>query len=152
MRNFAIIAVAAGLLSSAASAEPVAPSDVKFDDDGVVVASLTGVAGDAVAGREVFKNRKQGNCLACHVNADMTEESFHGEVGPEMTGVADRWTEGELRGIVVNSKMMFEGTIMPAFYRTDDLTRPLADFAGNSILQAQQVEDVVAYLMTLKEE
>jgi len=152
MRNFAITAVAVGLLSGAAFAETVAPSDVSFDDDGLVAASLTGVAGDAAAGREVFKNRKQGNCLACHVNADMSEESFHGEVGPEMTGVADRWTEAELRGIVVNSKMMFEGTIMPAFYRNADFVRPLGDFADNSILQAQQVEDVVAYLMTLKEE
>jgi len=151
MRNFAIIAVAAGLLAGAAYAGPIAPSDVKFED-GVVAVSLTGVAGDPVAGREVFKNRKQGNCLACHVNADMPEESFHGEVGPEMTGVADRWTEAELRGIVSNSKMMFEGTIMPAFYRDAGFERPLDGFAGNSILQAQQVEDVVAYLMTLKEE
>jgi len=82
----------------------------------------------------------------------MAEESFHGEVGPPMDGVADRWTEAELRGIVTNSKMMFEGTIMPAFYVDSGYTRPLDDFAGKSILTAQQVEDVVAYLMTLKED
>ena len=64
-----------------------------------------------------------------------------------MTG----WSEAELRGIVSNSKMMFEGTIMPAFYIDSGYTRPLDDFAGQSILTAQQVEDVVAYLLTLKE-
>ena len=81
----------------------------------------------------------------------MPEESFHGEVGPEMTGAADRWSAEELRGIVSNSKMMFEGTIMPAFYRDTGLERPLEKFAGQTILTAQQVEDVVAYLQTLTE-
>lgn len=152
MRYLGTAAVVVGLLAGAAYAGPVAPSDVKFDDEGMVAVSLTGVAGDAANGREVFKNRKQGNCLACHMNADMPEESFHGEVGPEMTGVADRWSEAELRGIVSNSKMMFEDTIMPAFYRDAGFERPLEDFAGNSILSAQQVEDVIAYLQTLKEE
>ncbi|MEO1423509.1 MAG: sulfur oxidation c-type cytochrome SoxX [Pseudomonadota bacterium] len=120
--------------------------------DGSVEVSLTSAVGDPVVGRQVFANRKQGNCLACHMNADLVEESFHGEVGPPMDGVADRWSEAELRGIVTNSKMMFGGTIMPAFYIDSGYERPLEDFAGKSILTAQQVEDVVAYLMTLKEE
>ena len=150
MKLFSITAVVAGLLASAAFAEPVAPAVVNYED-GVVMASLTGVAGDPVNGRDVFKNRKQGNCLACHVNAEMPEESFHGEVGPEMAGVADRWSVGELRGIVSNSKMMFEGTIMPAFYRDTGFDRPLEKFSGKTILTAQQVEDVVAYLRTLVE-
>ncbi|WP_299690524.1 sulfur oxidation c-type cytochrome SoxX [uncultured Tateyamaria sp.] len=143
--------VAAALAASVAVAEEVKPTAVSFVD-GTVEQSLTGQAGDAVEGRKVFANRKQGNCLACHTNADLSEESFHGEVGPPMDGVADRWTQAELRGIVTNSKMMFEGTIMPAFYVDAGYTRPLDDFAGQSILTAQQVEDVVAYLMTLKEQ
>ncbi|MEO0390829.1 MAG: sulfur oxidation c-type cytochrome SoxX [Pseudomonadota bacterium] len=148
-----ILGGAAALLMTATlvSAEGTAPADVVYTD-GAVLASLTGVAGDPEAGRKVFANRKQGNCLACHVNADMPEEGFHGEVGPMMDGVADRWTPEELRGIVTNSKMMFDGTIMPAFYITAGYTRPLEDFDGQSILTAQQVEDVVAYLLTLKEE
>ena len=81
----------------------------------------------------------------------MPEESFHGEVGPEMTGVADRWEAQELRAIVANSKMVFEGTIMPAFYQDAGFARPLEKFEGTSILTAQQVEDVIAYLQTLKE-
>ncbi len=145
-----LVAVAA-LSATAGWAEMVKPTEVAYVD-GTVAASLTGVAGDPVAGRAVFANRKQGNCLACHTNADLSEESFHGEVGPPMDGVADRWSEAELRGIVTNSKQMFEGTIMPAFYIDSGYERPLDDFAGKSILTAQQVEDVIAYLMTLKED
>ena len=146
--GFAAIAVFG---ASMAIAEDVKPMAVSFTN-GVVEAALTATAGDAANGRKVFANRKQGNCLACHMNSDMAEESFHGEVGPPMDEVADRWTEAELRGIVTNSKMMFEGTIMPAFYVDSGYTRPLDEFAGKSILTAQQVEDVVAYLMTLKED
>lgn len=149
--KYALGGVACAILTAtAAYAEAIKPAEVQFND-GVVETSLTGQAGDPVAGRAVFANRKQGNCLACHTNSDMPEESFHGEVGPPMDGVADRWSEAELRGIVTNSKMMFEGTIMPAFYIDSGYERPLEDFAGTSILTAQQVEDVVAYLLTLKE-
>ncbi|WP_319546663.1 sulfur oxidation c-type cytochrome SoxX [Ruegeria conchae] len=134
-----------------ALASEVAPSDVVFND-GFVKASLTGKAGDAISGREVFANRKLGNCLACHSNSEMPEQSFHGEVAPLLDGVADRWEEAQLRGIVANAKMTFEDTMMPAFYIDSGYERPLEGFEGKSILTAQQVEDVVAYLMTLKEE
>lgn len=145
------VVLATGLLTSAAIAETTLPSSVNFSDDGVTT-SLTGMTGDAKAGRTVFANRKLGNCLACHINSDLSEESFHGEVGPPMDGVADRWSEAELRAIVANSKKIFEGTIMPAFYIDAGYGRPLKKFAGKSILSAEQVEDVVAYLLTLKEE
>ena len=144
-------AFAATLTATSVYADDVKPMDVAFVD-GTVEASLTGVARDPVGGRKVFANRKQGNCLACHVNADLAEESFHGEVGPAMDGVADRWSEAELRAIVANSKMVFEGTIMPAFYVDAGYTRALEKFEGKSILSAQQVEDVIAYLTTLKDE
>ena len=143
--------IAAVLTASAALAADVATQNVAFLD-GAVQTSLTGVAGDAVNGRKVFANRKQGNCLACHTNSDQSEQSFHGEVGPPLDGVADRWADAELRGIVTNAKMMFEDTIMPAFYVDTGYTRPLEKFDGKSILTAQQVEDVVAYLLTLNEE
>lgn len=151
MKHALGLGVIAAICGTMAFAEEVKPMNVAYMD-GAVEASLTGKAGDAASGREVFANRKQGNCLACHVNADWSEQSFHGEVGPPMDGVADRWTEAELRGIVTNSKNTFEGTIMPAFYVDSGYERPLDDFAGKSILTAQQVEDVVAYLLTLKEE
>ena len=139
------------LAGSSAFAADVMPANVVFND-GAIEATLTAQAGDPAAGRKVFMNRKQGNCLACHANEDMSDQSFHGEVGPALDGVADRWEAAELRGIVVNSKMMFEGTIMPAFYKDGGFERNLKKFQGKSILNAQQVEDVVAYLLTLKEE
>lgn len=145
----AAIATVTGL-AGAALAGVVGPDDVKFEE-GAVAASLTGKPGNAEEGRKVFANRKLGNCLACHQNEDLRAEPFHGEVGPMMDGAADRWSEAELRGIVVNSKMMFDGTIMPSFYRTTNGARPLEKFAGKTILSAEQVEDVVAYLLTLKE-
>jgi len=147
-----IVAITALFLgTTSAYAEVVAPTNVMFED-GAVAASLTGAPGDAAAGRKAFLNRKQGNCLACHVNSDMADQPFHGEVGPSLDGVATRWTEAELRGIVANSKKTFEDTIMPAFYITEGYNRPLEKFEGKSVLTAQQVEDIVAYLMTLKSE
>ena len=151
MKRFSLMTLVCMLAGSSAFAADVMPANVVFND-GVVGAALTAQAGDPAAGRKVFMNRKQGNCLACHANEDMSDQSFHGEVGPALDGVADRWEAAELRGIVVNSKMMFEGTIMPAFYKDDGFERNLKKFQGKSILNAQQVEDVVAYLLTLKEE
>ncbi len=151
MQPFKLALVPALLLimASVATADTAA-DDVVFNE-GAVAASLTGTAGDAAAGRKTFSNRKQGNCLACHVNSEMPEQSFHGEVGPPLDGVAGRWSEAELRGILVNSKMTFEDTIMPSFYRTVNGVRPLEKFEGKTVLSAQQVEDVLAYLQTLKE-
>jgi sulfur-oxidizing protein SoxX len=151
MKLTTITFVAGAALASFATAETVAPADVHFDEYGAVAASLTGVAGDAANGRKVFMNRKKGNCLACHVNDDMSEQSFHGEVGPELNGVADRWETAELRGIVVNAKKMFDGTIMPAFYRDAGFNRTLKKFDGKAILSAQEIEDLLAYISTLKE-
>ena len=151
MGRFSLMTLVCMLAGSSALAADVMPANVVFND-GVVGAALTAQAGDPAAGRKVFMNRKLGNCLACHANEDMSDQSFHGEVGPALDGVADRWEAAELRGIVVNSKMMFEGTIMPAFYKDAGFERNLKNFQGKSILNAQQVEDVVAYLLTLKEE
>ena len=146
----AFLAAAIAMLGGTAlNAEAVKPTQLLYVD-GAVEASLTSVRGDPIAGREVAANRKLGNCLACHTNSDMAELSFHGEVGPTLDGVGERWTEAELRGIVTNSKEMFEGTIMPAFYVNEGYNRPLEKFEGKSILTAQQVEDVIAYLKTLK--
>jgi len=143
-------AVATVLGATVAMAGATKPQDVAFED-GAVAASVSGTAGDAATGRSVFANRKLGNCLACHVNSEMPEQSFQGEVGPPLDGAGDRWSEAELRGIVANSKQTFEDTIMPGFYVDAGFFRPLDGFEGVSILTAQEVEDVVAYLQTLKE-
>lgn len=137
---------------SVALAGTVGPDEVTITD-GEVKDSLTGSAGDAANGKAVFSDRKLGNCLACHQNNDMKELPFHGEVGPEMNGVAERWEPAQLRAILVNSKQVFgDQTIMPAFYHNHDKTgfRVADKFQGKTILSAQDVEDVIAYLMTLK--
>lgn len=149
-----IILTMAALAASTATAfaGEVAPGDVAFDEYGAVAASLTGADGNAENGAKVFANRKQGNCLACHQNSDMMDALFHGEVGPSLDGAGSRWEVADLRGILANAKMTFDGTIMPAFYIDMGYDRPLEKFVGKSILSAQQVEDVLAYLLTLKEE
>lgn len=150
------LTLAVTLAAGAACAGEVAPTDVVFNDAGAVEASLSGVAGNPEEGAKVMVNRGQGNCMACHV-VSAIDAPFQGNVGPALNGVADRWSEAELRSILVNAKVMFEGTVMPAFYKVDGFTRPGDAYTGKAateikpLLTAQQVEDVVAYLLTLKE-
>jgi sulfur-oxidizing protein SoxX len=134
-----------------------APKDVAFAE-GAVEASLTGVPGDPANGVKVMTTNALGNCVACHQIAALPEVEFPGDIGPPLDGAADRWTEAQLRGIVTNAKMTFDGTFMPAFYKEDGFIRPGDGFTGKAgteplapILNAQQIEDVVAFLMTLKE-
>lgn len=142
--------------ASAAAADMVKPGDVVFVD-GAVEASLTGVAGNPEEGAKIM-NKGAGNCIACHQVSALSHLPFHGEIGPTLDGAADRWSEAELRGIVANAKIMFEGSMMPSFYRTDGFVRLGDAYTGKAhegevapLLTAQQVEDVVAYLGTLKE-
>lgn len=154
-----LVAGAALFLSTAAgAADGPAPSDVTYDEYGAVQAPLAGEPGDAAEGAKVVSERGLGNCVACHQVSDLDHVPFHGEVGPSLDGVGDRWSEADLRGIVANAKNMFPGTIMPAFYKSEGYIRPGDGFTGEAaeepldpLLTARQVEDVVAYLMTLKE-
>ena len=135
---------------TAAAAMDMAPNDVMVVD-GKISTSLTGKPGDVAEGRKAFADRKLGNCLACHANSDMSDQLFHGEVGPPLDGVAERWSEEELRAIVVNSKEVFgEQTVMPGFYSLDVGKDVRKDLVGKTILTADQVESIVAYLGTLK--
>lgn len=147
------------LAASAASADVVAPENVVFGDYGEVESSLTGAPGDPAEGRKVFSSRSLGNCVACHTVTEMIDDvQWHGNVGPSLDGVADRWTEADIRGIVANAKNVYDGTIMPSFYKTSGYIRPGEGFTTKPaqeplppLLTAQQIEDVVAYLLTLKE-
>ncbi len=150
MRSLAIASIGAAIFATSAFATEVAPDSVTFGEGGTVATSLTGVAGDPASGRKLFANRKLGNCLACHVNSEMSEQQFHGEIGPSLDGVASRYDEAKLRGILVNSKKSFENTMMPSFYRLKNGARTMKKFEGKTILTAQQLEDVLAYLKTLK--
>jgi len=139
-------------IASGATAAEVAPADVKFTEDNTVEASLTGTPGDPAKGREVFADRRLGNCLACHANTDMKDQLFHGDVGPSLDGVASRWNEAQLRAILVDSKKVFtDATVMPGFYTLNVGINVREESVGKTIISAQDVEDVVAYLATLKE-
>ncbi len=142
--------------TTALSAAEVAPGDVVFDD-GAVAASITGVAGDPANGRMVVASKKYGNCIACHTNDEMPEVTFQGEIAPNLAGVADRYSEAEIRGILINADITFEDSFMPSFYRVDGYIRPGKRYTGKAaddtfapLLAAQEIEDVLAYLMTLK--
>ncbi|SDF84967.1 sulfur-oxidizing protein SoxX [Sulfitobacter delicatus] len=154
--------IVAAIVSGApvlAAAETVAPADVTFDDYGAVEQSLTGTPGDPANGAAIVGNKKAGNCVACHQISALSDVPFQGEVGPMLDGAGDRWSEAELRGIVANSKMTFEGSMMPSYYKTTGYIRPGDGFTGKAaeeplppLLEAQQIEDIVAFLVTLKEE
>ena len=148
--NMLVASLTLGLASQALAAD-VAPGDVKFAQL-TVAESLTGQPGSSEEGAKTFKDRKLGNCLACHANKDMAKELFHGNVGPALDGVAGRYQPAQLRAILVNAKTVFGAqTTMPGFYTLDVGKNVAEDFVGKTILSAQQVEDVIAYLATLKE-
>lgn len=157
MKRIATTFVALSLAASATMAE-VAPTEVAFVD-GAVAQSLSGTAGNPEEGRKIVTSKSLGNCVACHSAEDYADVPFHGDIGPMLDGAGSRWEEADLRGIVADAKMMFEGTMMPSFYKTTGFTRPGDAYTGKAaqgelqpLLSAQQVEDVVAYLMTLKDE
>ncbi|MDV7142931.1 sulfur oxidation c-type cytochrome SoxX [Tropicimonas sp. TH_r6] len=160
MKRAISAALAAFILVPMAHAEAVAPGDVAYDEYGAVAASLSGQPGSAEEGAAAFGSKSIGNCVSCHEVTALSDVPFPGNVGPSLDGVADRWSEAEIRGIVANAKKTYDGTIMPAFYKVDGFTRPGNAYTGKSIapeeitplLSAQQIEDLVAFLVTLKEE
>jgi sulfur-oxidizing protein SoxX len=147
------LATAAVLAASAYMAVPATANAAELVSFSIVgdgiPKSLTGKPGDPAKGRKIAYNRKQGNCLACH-KMPIPEQQFHGEIAPGLEGVADRISEAEMRLRIVNPKVINPDTFMPAFYRNTGFTRVLKKFKGKTILSAEQVEDLVAYMMTLK--
>jgi sulfur-oxidizing protein SoxX len=111
--------------------------------------ALTAVPGDVARGRALVANRQQGLCLLCHA-APIPEEAFQGKLAPDLAGSGARWSADELRARVVDASRFNPATIMPAYYKTDGLARVAPAAKGKTIFTAQQVEDVVAWLQTLK--
>ncbi|MFK7866005.1 MAG: sulfur oxidation c-type cytochrome SoxX [Alphaproteobacteria bacterium] len=112
---------------------------------------LTKLAGNAEAGAKLMVNKSKGNCLACHEVSSLKQHPFHGNVGPTLDGIASVYNEGQLRQMIVNAKTYYPDTIMPAFHiSTDDLVMVRKKSIGKTILEPQEVEDIVAYLLTQK--
>ena len=116
----------------------------------VEVETSDGTAGDPQKGRQAVVSRTLGNCIACHEVTALKNEPYHGNTAPSLDGVASRMSEGELRLRVVDGTKVNPDTMMPPFYRVDGLNKVMGRFKDTTILSAEQVEDVVAYLKTLR--
>jgi L-cysteine S-thiosulfotransferase len=156
MKRLIVLGAAASAFAASVAIADSLPNDVKYDS-GAVAQSLTGSRGAPANGLKVATTRPMGNCIACHVAAGWAKFADPGNIGPSLDGVASRYSEAQLRGIVANAKMTFPDTLMPSFYKTSGFIRPGEDYTGKAapadlkpILTAQQVEDVVAFLMTFK--
>jgi L-cysteine S-thiosulfotransferase len=114
-----------------------------------IPASLTGSPGDPARGRAIVINR-QNTCILCH-SGPFPEQKFQGDLAPDLAGSGSRWSEGQLRLRLVDAKSLNPATIMPSYYRVEGLERVGAVWRGKPILSAEQIEDVVAYLVTLRE-
>jgi sulfur-oxidizing protein SoxX len=112
--------------------------------------SLTGQPGDPARGRAIVANRQQGLCLLCH-SGPFPETRLQGNLAPSLAGAGTRWSAGQLRLRIVDASHLYPNTIMPPYYRTDNLTRVAAAYVGKPILSAEQIEDVVAFLATLRD-
>ena len=133
--------------SVASAQEGLKPFTVTGD---AIPASLTGAPGDAERGLKIVTNRQVGLCLLCH-SGPYPQERFQGTMAPDLKGAGSRWNEGQLRLRIVDAARLNPATIMPPYYRVDGLERVAPGFRGKPILTAAQIEDVVAYLMTLKD-
>ena len=114
-----------------------------------IPASLTGKQGDPSRGRAIVANRQVGLCLLCH-SGPFPEERFQGDLAPDLKGAGSRLSEAQLRARIVDPRRSNPDTIMPAYYMTGGLSNVAKAFQGKTVLSAEQIEDVVAYLATLK--
>jgi L-cysteine S-thiosulfotransferase len=145
-----VLATAAALCTlgnAGASGDELRPYVVVGD---AIPASLTGAPGDPERGRATVANRQVGLCLLCHTGP-FPEEHFQGNLAPDLTGAGARASAGQLRLRIVDASQLNPETIMPPYYRVDGLERVAANFRGKPILSAEQIEDVVAFLVTLKD-
>ena len=133
-----IALVALCAVAAAASAEDGLPQ------------SLTGAKGDPARGRAIVVNRQVGLCLLCH-SGPFPEERFQGNLAPDLRGAGARWSEAQLRLRIVDSSRVNPASIMPAYYRSEGLTRVGKAWQGKPVLSAEQIEDVVAFLLTLRD-
>jgi sulfur-oxidizing protein SoxX len=147
MRIATSLALAFGMISADVSAQELRPYVVGGD---AIPASLTGQPGDPAKGRAIVADRTVGLCVLCH-SGPFPEVPLQGNLAPSLAGAGARNTAGQLRLRLVNPARLVPDTIMPAYYRLDGLQRVARAYDGKTILTAGQIEDVVAYLVTLKE-
>jgi sulfur-oxidizing protein SoxX len=143
---FAGIFTLSALYNAAHSDERLVPYRIV---NGSIPTPLTAHPGDPERGRRIVLDRNKGDCVVCHA-MPLADRQFHGTVGPPLDGVGSRYTAGALRLRLVDPKVLNPNTAMPAYYKVAGLYRVLERYRGQPILTAQEIEDVVAYLLTLK--
>jgi len=110
--------------------------------------SLTGRPGDPARGERIVRDPDKATCLICHA-MPIEGEPDPGNIGPPLRGVAERYTAGELRLRLVDPKRLNPETVMPSYYARDGFHRVAPEYRGHSIYTASEIEDVIAYLLTL---
>lgn len=146
-----MIAIAASAAIPAMAVPIVAPdtlAPLRIVGDGIPE-PLSGEKGDAVRGRALIVARDPANCVLCHAVPESAVR-FSGDLGPPLAAVGARLTTAQLRLRVVDNQRLNPATIMPSYYRVDSLERVAASYRGKPVLTAQQIEDVVTYLGTLR--
>ncbi|HSV46167.1 MAG TPA: sulfur oxidation c-type cytochrome SoxX [Ramlibacter sp.] len=149
LRHAAILLLAlAPLFTAAAGDAGTGMVSYRVVGDGIP-SSLTGVTGDPRRGRSAAANASQGNCAICH-RLPIAELPVFGDIGPPLDGVGGRLGEAQLRLRLVDPRRLHRASIMPAYYRVEGLHRVAPRYRGQPLLGAQDIEDIVAYLMTLR--
>lgn len=141
---FVVSVLAACVFGPAFATTPTYVVDV----DGIARA-LDNAVGDASRGRALVANRQASMCLLCH-QAPIAETPFQGDISTNLAGVGSRWSEAQLRLRLVNARLQNPASIMPAYYRSGELTRVAAPWRDKTLLTAQEIEDVIAWLRTLR--
>lgn len=141
-----------GLVTSVVAAAVAAPAQVVAPVvvGDAIAAPLTATPGDATRGRAIVADRRVGLCLLCH-SGPFPEEPFQGDLAPSLAGAGKRLDAGQLRLRLVDARRWNPASLMPSYYRADGLQRVGTAWRGRPILDAQQIEDVVAFLQTLKD-
>ena len=110
--------------------------------------SLTGRAGDPARGERIARDPDKATCLICHA-IPIGGEPDPGDIGPPLHGVASRYSAGELRLRLVDPKRLNPETVMPSYYAREGHHRVAPEYRGRSIYTASEIEDVIAFLLTL---
>jgi L-cysteine S-thiosulfotransferase len=141
----AAAAILVWVLAACATPGVLAPYQVS---DGGISAPLTNTTPDAERGRKILVSR-ESNCILCHA-APESGERFYGNLGPPLSGVGARLTAAQMRARIVDPLFFNKESIMPAYFRVEGLNRVAETYRGKPVLNAEQIEDVIAYLLTLK--
>lgn len=146
MRTVCVAAVCAALMAGCSEDRLIAPSQIVGD---AIPDSLTGAPGDLEQGKAVFVEREGGHCVLCHVVTSL-DAPFQGDLGPALSDVGARLSPGQIRLRIVDASQLNAETVMPPYYRIHGLNQVVDGQAGQPVLSSEQIEDLVAYLASLK--